>query len=202
MNKLIYTVALILAITLTATLIPTESEAEIYTDTVRLHILANTDGDYDQELKYKVRDYVLKNYSDKLSGFENAENAKEELQALLPEIEESVDAYLKSEGASYSSRVTLSQEWYDTRAYDDFTLPRGVYYSLRVMLGEAEGKNWWCVMYPPMCLDLATEDAPRDDGILDYTKEEFTLITTGEYSVKFKLLELVSSAVRQLSKNG
>ncbi len=202
MNKLIYTVVLILAITLTATFIPTESEAEIYTDTVRLHILANTDGDYDQELKYKVRDYVLKNYSGKLSGFENAENAKEELQALLPEIEESVDAYLKSEGASYSSRVTLSREWYDTRAYEDFTLPRGVYYSLRVMLGEAEGKNWWCVMYPPMCLDLATEDAPRDDGILDYTKEEFTLITTGEYSVKFKLLELVSGAVRQLSKNG
>ena len=113
---------------------------------------------------------------------------------LSKEIESDVNAWLYEMGESYTSRVDLGVEWYDTREYDDFTLPSGYYTSLRVMLGNAEGRNWWCVMYPPLCLDIACEDAPSDDAVLGYTKEEYVLITDTGYNVKFKLLELLSSA--------
>lgn len=202
MNKLIYTVFLILTLTLTVALIPTESEAQIYTDTVRLHILANSDSEFDQALKLDVRNFVLEKYSQKLSNFKSTEAAVSAIQDLIPSIEADINEYLLSRGVAYFCTVEIGEEWYDTRKYENFTMPRGVYYSLRIMLGGAEGKNWWCVMYPPMCLDLATENAPRDDGILDYTKEEITLITRGDYSIKFKLLELVSGAIREVSKNG
>ena len=202
MKSLNFFVLLILLVTLIATLIPTESEAEIYTDTVRLHILASSDTEKDQEIKLSVRDFVLENFGTRLSGFDNIENAKLNTEKMLPEIENSVNAYLTELGVDYGARVTLGKEWYDTRDYGDFTLPRGIYCSLQILLGSCEGKNWWCVMYPPMCLDLALENAPSDDGIIDYTKEEAILITSGKYSVKFKLLELVSDAMREISKNG
>lgn len=202
MNKLIYTVLLLLALTLTISIIPTESEAKIYSDTVRLHILANSDSEEDQKTKLLVRDFVLKNYASELSSFGCATEAKEELQGLLQLIEGGVNCYLSRLGVKYQATVTLTEEWYDTREYGDYTLPRGIYSSLRVLLGDAGGKNWWCVMYPPMCLDLALEGAPLDDGIVDYTKEEAILISKGKYSVKFKLLELVSEAMKEISKNG
>ena len=72
---------------------------------------------------------------------------------------------------------------------------------MQITLGDAEGKNWWCVMYPPLCLDLATEDAPADDGIIDYTKEELTLIESKGYSIKFRLIEVVSKIAGHLTKN-
>ena len=118
---------------------------------------------------------------------------------MIPDIERDVDAWIREAGYNYESEVTLGVEWYDTREYEDFTLPRGYYTSLRVMLGEAEGKNWWCVMYPPLCLDIATENAPYDDAVMGYTKEEYTLISDRGYNIKFKLLEVFSDA---FSKNG
>ena len=105
---------------------------------------------------------------------------------------------MRERGYDYGCEVEIGVEWYDTREYEDFTLPKGYYTSLRVMLGEAEGKNWWCVMYPPLCLDIATEDAP-DDGALGYSKEEYALITNDGYNVKFKVLEVFSEA---FSKKG
>ena len=97
-------------------------------------------------------------------------------------------------GYNYTASATLTEEWYDTRSYENFTLPQGNYYSLRIIIGEGVGKNWWCVMFPPLCLDIATENAPADDGIVDYTKSEINLITNRKYTVKFKILELLSDA--------
>lgn len=195
---LLFNTLLILSLTLILAVIPTDRDAEIYGDTLRLHILANSDSTADQRLKYEIRDRLLAKYGEKLKESESIEDAKAEAQGLKCEIEKDVNAWILELGESYHSAVEIGVEWYDTREYKDFTLPRGYYTSLRVMLGNAEGQNWWCVMYPPMCLDVATEEAPADDAVIGYTKEELLLITDDGYNVKFKLLELLSDA---FSKN-
>lgn len=78
-------------------------------------------------------------------------------------------------------------------------MPAGRYLSLIIEIGEGVGANWWCVMYPPLCLDVCCEDMPEDDALIDYSKEESRLIGSGKYNVKFKLLELFS---RAFSENG
>ena len=190
--------ALLIA-TLILAAMPTDAEAMIYEDTVRLHILAASDSEEDQALKLSVRDSLLQKYGKRLAAAENKGEAEGMAGALLDEIRLDAERWIREAGYSYGVRVTLTKEWYDTREYEDFTLPAGVYTSLRVIIGSGEGKNWWCVMYPPLCIDIATENAPSDDATIDYTKEETTLITDKGYNVKFKILEIISSL---FSKNG
>ena len=197
--KFLINALLTLVLTLGVAVLPTDRDGEIYEDTLRLHILANSDSGCDQALKYAIRDRLLLKYGEALKGAESFADAEERIGAMLPEIERDVDGWISEAGYSYKSHVTLGVEWYDTRAYEDFTLPRGYYTSLRVMLGEAEGQNWWCVMYPPLCLDVASEDAPGDDAVIGYTREEYLLVKDGGYNVKFKLLEVFSDT---FSKNG
>ena len=170
--------------------LPTEADAEIYTDTLRLHILAASDREEDQALKLAVRDAILAEFSAELSTSSGIGEAKEVTESLLAEIEERAEQVVAEAGFAYSVTAELSEEWYDTREYGEVTLPRGIYSSLIVRIGDGAGRNWWCVMYPPMCLDLAT-DAPSDDWAGGYTGEELSLIT-GKYRVKFKLLEMIS----------
>lgn len=192
-------VCLILGVAIILAAMPTEEEGAIYEDTVRLHILANSDSESDQRTKYEIRDLLLDEYGQRLSRFESKEEAAEALSDMTEEIRLDVNGWLSDMGEKYTCEVEVSLEWYDTREYDSFTLPKGYYTSLRVMLGNAEGRNWWCVMYPPLCLDIATESAPSDDAALGYTKEEYALITKDGYNVKFKILEVLSDA---FSKKG
>ena len=192
---------MILCVVLVIAAVPTEREGAIYRDTVRLHILANSDSEEDQELKLKIRDRLLEKYGTMLRLAESKENAVDRLTELEGDIKNDVNLWIKESGSDYECEVTLGIEWYETREYDEFTLPCGYYTSARILLGEGDGKNWWCVMYPPLCLDLATEDAPADDAVLGYTKEEYTLITKQGYNVKFKILELISESMAFSSKN-
>ena len=179
--------------------LPTEAEGMIYEDTIRLHILANSDSEEDQSLKIRIRDRLLTKYGALLREGGSIEEAKSEITRLLPYIESDVSSWIAEEGYNYSARALIGQEWYETREYEDFTLPAGYYTSLRIIIGEGEGQNWWCVMYPPLCLEMATEAAPIDDGIVNYTEEEIRLIESGKYRVKFKILEDLS---RVFAKNG
>ena len=197
--KLLSNTLLTLVLTLTVAILPTDKDAAIYDDTLRLHILANSDSEVDQAVKYEIRDRILEKYGKTLKESESFEDAEARIEGIIPEIESDVDTWLKEAGYSYTSEVTLSVEWYDTREYDDFVLPKGYYTSLRVMLGDADGQNWWCVMYPPLCLDVATEDAPKDDAVSGYTREEYLLVSDEGYNIKFKILEVFSDA---FSKNG
>ena len=199
MNDFLFTVVMMLCATLVIALVPTERDAAIYSDTLRLHILASSDSETDQAMKYAIRDKLLSKYGEALGGADNFSEAKTSIASLTDDIENDVNVWLSEYGCDYKCNVTLSTEWYDTRKYEGFTLPKGYYTSLRVMLGEAEGANWWCVMYPPLCLDIASENAPMDDTVSGYTTEEVALITEDGYNVKFKILELFSDA---FSKNG
>lgn len=195
-NNLLFSVLTILFAVIIIAVVPTDAEGAVYEDTVRLHILANSDSDEDQALKIRIRDAILTEFSDKLSDIESTDEARLTLMALLPEIEEFAKRKIEEEGYSYGVSATLGEEWYETREYEDFTLPKGYYTSLRVIIGEGEGKNWWCVMFPPLCLDMATENAAYDDAVKKYSSEEFVLITKNGYNVKFKALEIISSAFR------
>ena len=190
MKKILSPIIMMLFAALLLSVIPTEAEAAIYEDTVRLHILAPSDSAEDQAVKLAVRDTVLKKYSSELSDLGSSEEARARLLSLLPDIEETVNEYLLLQGYAYGAKVELKEEWYGTREYSGFTLPAGLYSSLVITLGKGEGQNWWCVMYPPLCLDIAT------DGTEGYTESENRLITAGGYRIKFKLLELISSLCR------
>lgn len=195
-KNLLFPLLAILAATLLLAVLPTEADAAIYTDTIRLHVLANSDSAEDQATKLAVRDDLLLTYAKDLGSFRTMKEAEDEVCRLLPEMRAHVNSFLARRGADYGAEVTFSVEWYETREYEKFTLPAGYYPSLRVLLGRAEGKNWWCVMFPPLCLDIATEDAPEDDGLGAYSTCERALITGG-YRVRFKLLEMVSGAFRE-----
>lgn len=191
--------AYLLIITLLISVMPTDEEANIYEDTIRLHILANSDSREDQELKIVVRDGVLNEFGERLRLAGSFEAAEKLCERLIPEIEKYAEGIIREAGYSYDVNIKLGEEWYETRDYDGFSLPCGYYTSLRILIGEGEGKNWWCVMYPPLCTELASESAPADDGLIDYTKEEMILISSGKYNIKFKILEDLS---RVFAKNG
>ena len=198
MKKLAKISTYVLIITLLLSVLPTDAEANIYEDTIRLHILANSDSKEDQALKISVRDGLLLEYGERLRSAGSFEGAAQLAEGLLSEIESFAEELINAEGYEYNVTAILSEEWYETRDYDGFSLPCGIYTSLRILIGEGKGKNWWCVMYPPLCTELACEDAPADDGFIDYTKEELILISGSKYNLKFKILEDLS---RVFSKN-
>ena len=187
MRKSIFPIIAVLVAALVLLFIPTEAEGAIYEDTVRLHILANSDTEEDQELKLAVRDAVLREFSAELGGSGSKETAEKKIKALLPEIEALAEKVVKENGYTYGVRVSVGEEWYSTRKYEDFTLPAGTYTSLVIEIGEGDGRNWWCVMYPPLCLGASVEDASAA-----YSDEEVRLIRNEGVKVKFKALELIS----------
>ena len=171
--------------------LPVSGEEEIYDNMIRLHVLANSDSPEDQELKLKVRDAVLEE-AEKISCTGPGEayiKAKDSLGVLKT----AAESKIREEGYSYSVDVVLGEEKYPERDYDGFALPSGTYTSLRVLIGDAAGKNWWCVLYPPLCTAAATE---REDVFIaaGFTKDQYETITETEnkrYRVKFKIVEII-----------
>ena len=188
-EKIIMPTLVLLIAILFISVFPTEEEYGIYEDTVRLHILANSDSKEDQSLKLKIRDRLLEKYSSSLMGYDSKEEAEDALSVMIPSITEDVNGWIADEGYNYESRISISSEWYDTRVYEEYTLPQGYYTSLVVSIGDGDGQNWWCVMYPPLCLGVAVEG----DTLTD---EEYDLIRRGQCSYKFKILELLSREFR------
>lgn len=186
---------LLTLITALVVIMPTEREGEIYSDTVRLHILASSDSDEDQKIKLDIRDYILEQGFLDSGTPESKEDAENRLRLTIPDAERAINARLSEMGVEYTARITLGEEWYDTREYENFTLPMGYYTSYRVVLGEGDGKNWWCVMYPPICKGLATDNS-RDDGA-HYSGEEYALISSGKYNIKFKILEALAQRFKK-----
>ena len=190
-----YFCTLVCLFTALVTVMPTEKEGEIYSDTIRLHILASSDSEEDQSIKLQVRDFILDSVFLDASSPENRIDAEEKLRKAIPDAEEAINVELQAMGVDYRASITIGEEWYDTREYEGFTLPKGYYTSYRVVLGEGGGKNWWCVMYPPICKGLATDNL-RDDAV-NYSDEEYRLISSGKYNIKFKILEALSSRFKK-----
>lgn len=161
--------------------------------TVRLHVVANSDSEADQAQKLRVRDAVLREVESLTAQCETAAQAREVLADSLGNLQNCAQELLRAEDSEYSVSVTLQTERFDTRVYDTFTLPAGSYPSLRVNIGQAQGKNWWCVVFPSLCTAATSrevEDSAQAGGFTDGQSE---LITGGQerYELKFKTLELL-----------
>ncbi len=124
---------------------------------LRIHIRANSNLEADQNVKYLVKDEVVSYLTPKLEDAKTIENAKEMLSENLDALSSLATAKLKSEGYGYTAKAKLNTEYFPTRSYDDLTLESGYYDALIIELGSAEGNNWWCVVYPPLCFSQKGE---------------------------------------------
>lgn len=156
---------------------------------IRLHVIAESDEAEDQQLKLAVRDSVLTAAQPLLEQAGDCRSAESILRENLPALEAAAAAAVQENGGQCQVAAMLGPESYPTREYEGFALPAGRYMSLRVVLGEGEGQNWWCVVYPALCLSAATEEITNVDGL---TKSDVALITEADegYILKFKALEL------------
>ena len=177
--------ALGLALTLVLTALADwhqRTAAQVRADTIRLHILANSDTWDDQLLKLQVRDAVLAAIPAAATRANTPQQAAAALHDALPALQSAADTALHRAHSAQTARLRLEQCSFDARDYGSFALPGGEYTALRVELGNAQGRNWFCVLYPALCLSGAQSDYP--------TKGEKALVF-GRYEVRFALAELV-----------
>lgn len=176
-------------------ILPIHGEAAVYDSVIRLHVLANSDSDEDQALKLTVRDAVLKKTQEILKGVTTRDEAEQILRENLETIRLGAEACVRKEGSKDVVAVSLGEERYPTREYENLAFPGGEYLSLRVMIGEAQGQNWWCVLFPPLCLSAATTKAEAEDIFLSagLTEQQYRIITDSDntkYKLRFKILEV------------
>lgn len=205
--------AILVLLLLSGGLIAAASDCGVYHKLLRLHVLANSDSAEDQAVKLLVRDRVIKTLEPVFTvTYSSIEALEEAVRERFPALQAAAEEVLRENGFSYGVRVTLTKEAYPTRAYENLTLPAGVYHSLRVLLGDGGGHNWWCVLYPPLCLFAAKkEEPPREDGTgegallqVGLTKDEAALVLPksedGRLHFRFRLLELLGELRGKLQK--
>ena len=159
---------------------------------VRLHILANSDSAEDQALKLKVRDAILEASADWQEIAATPEEALALAESRLPELQAVAQAVVAEEGYTYPVTAEVCRMYFTTRQYDTVTLPAGMYDAVRIAIGEAEGQNWWCVMYPPLCVGAATD---RKQATSLWSDNQKKLVEGGDRSVaKFKVVEWAQTA--------
>lgn len=153
----------------------------------RLHVIANSDSAEDQQLKLAVRDEIISLSASIFSQVHNREEAENAARTHLPELERAAKRVVSERGYDYPVRAEVSNEYFNTRFYEQVTLPAGKYDALRVIIGEGAGKNWWCVMFPQMCLPAA-EQTQELERVL--TEDEMQMVTDyQDYEIRFKLVE-------------
>lgn len=166
---------------------------------VRLHVVANSDSEADQAVKLLVRDAVLAETSALLA---NSADPVQSLRAGRAKIEAAANRALDAAGSGCRASVTLARELFPTREYETFSLPAGAYTALRVTIGEGKGRNWWCVVYPSLCLTASAGELEEAAQAAGLSGGEIALIT-GEaegYELKFKALELLKRLQDWLSR--
>ena len=195
-KKLLICSFLILAVALVAGVFPVHGEGEIYDTVVRLHVLANSDSEEDQSLKLKVRDRVVELVSPAVENCSSQSEAIAAIGGIMDELEAAAEETVLSEGFDYDVSILIGEEYYPTKTYESCAFPEGEYVSLRVCIGDAEGQNWWCCLFPPLCLSAASEQDERanEDAFISVglTGEQYKLITETQqpkYRLRFKILE-------------
>ena len=160
---------------------------------IRLHVIANSDSEADQALKLRVRDRVLVLAEDILRQSGDMEEARQRLAEALPRLQQTAAEEIAAQGSRYTVSARLEETEFPTREYDGFALPSGEYLALRVVIGEGAGKNWWCVVFPPLCLGSVSETTQETALEAGLTENQVSLMTGEDegYVVKFKAVELL-----------
>jgi len=173
------------------------TQVRLASQVIRLHVLANSDSEEDQALKLEVRDRVLETTSALLAGETEPQAAAVLLDQHLDDIAQTAAQEISAQGHDDRVEVRLEQTWFPTRQYQGISLPAGNYLALRVLIGEAEGHNWWCVVFPNLCLpavsERALEASTLTPGQISLLQEEET-----SYVFRFKTLEFWQSLKHRL----
>ena len=188
MVKCVFACALLAAFVWCGTVIA--DRQRLNEELIRLHVVANSDRVEDQELKLLVRDAIITSLRQALADVRDTEQAKEYLQENLPKLQELANKTLDAAGSAQQAVVTLCREGFPTRQYNTFSLPAGIYEALRVTIGDGAGKNWWCVVFPSLCVPQTSQgfsDTAAGAGFPDALSGALT----GEepYQIRFYLLD-------------
>ena len=188
MVKCVFACALLAAFVWCGTVIA--DRQRLNEELIRLHVVANSDRVEDQELKLLVRDAIITSLRQALADVRDTEQAKEYLQENLPKLQELANKTLDAAGSAQQAVVTLCREGFPTRQYNTFSVPGGIYEDLRVTIGDGAGKNWWCVVFPSLCVPQTSQgfsDTAAGAGFPDALSGALT----GEepYQIRFYLLD-------------
>lgn len=170
---------------------------ELRESVLRLHILANSDTTEDQRLKIKVRDNILKVTSKSFESAESLEDAIDIAESDMDKIINTAQKTIKDEGFNYTVSANIERNFFENRIYDDFTLPAGVYNSLTIRIGKAEGHNWWCVVFPGVCLPAAEKDTLEKAVSNDSAK---VAKNASKYKISFKTAEIYEKIKHKITK--
>lgn len=170
--------------------LPTAGEEQVYDSVLRLHVLANSDSTDDQNAKIAVRDALLSLTGKEMLAFSSLAEAEEWVKENESRLTEETNRVLRQQGCAYTARVSLETKHFDTRKYEDFTLPAGYYTALTVTLGEGKGQNFFCMLYPSLCVAPALGEKTEQ---VEQEQEKYTLFTDSGYALKLRSLEILSS---------
>ena len=197
----ILTVAVLVCF-LALAVMPIHGEEGVYENVIRFHVIANSDSQEDQALKLAVRDAVLDLCAPILSQCKTREQAIRVVQNMADSIQQVATDTLRAHGCGDSVTVSLDEEGYPEKRYESLCFPSGTYLSLRIRIGEAEGQNWWCVLFPPICMSAATASKQQaEDAFIavGFTPEQYRIITETDevtYKLRFKFLEFFQQTFR------
>lgn len=173
---------------------------------IRFHVIANSDSDEDQNLKLKVRDAVINYLQPKLLESESIEESELIIKREYSELEKISKNIILQNGYNYDVKIGIDYSEFPTKQYSNVVLPAGEYKALKIIIGEGSGKNWWCVMFPPLCFvdeEKGIIDKDTDDKLREVlTEEEYYLIAqktsnqTNRVQIKFKIVEIVQNIVK------
>jgi stage II sporulation protein R len=186
------------------------SVQDISSKLIRLHVIANSDSPEDQALKLKVRDTIVKAIENELEDVEDIQESREYIKNHLKEIEQIAKMEVQKEGKDYDVKALFGKFAFPVKTYGYVTLPAGEYEALRIIIGEGGGKNWWCVLFPPLCFVDITRGVPKDEAKIQLSKfltqEEINAIQTASYpddvpiEVRFKVVEWWKTAKCKINK--
>lgn len=189
MKLLIKSACIAFVLTVIYSVIPFEAQcSELSQDVFRLHILANSDSEADQSLKLKVRDEVLEYTEDLFNSAKTKEEAESVISDNLQSISNVAYQTVLDNGYDYVVTAEITNMYFTTRYYEGYTLPSGMYDALRITIGEGEGHNWWCVMYPSICISSAEDKESKAKEALD--DDEYNIVCNEQYQYKFKVVEM------------
>jgi len=176
---------------------------------IRLHIVANSDSDEDQALKYRIRDAVIAYMQERMDELKDKENAKTYVAGNINELESVANSIIVSEGLSGVAKVSFGKFPFPTKKYGSIALPAGYYEALKIEIGNAEGRNWWCVMFPPLCFVNDTRGDMDEESMAllknELSEKELDIILSADsgneipVEIKFKIVELLQGSKIKLA---
>lgn len=171
MKNFCITFFVLIIIIATAVCVCALPENQTENEYLRIHVRANSNADVDQQVKYKVKDEVVKFITPYAAECTDKETAMKIISSITGEIEKVCDRVLRENGFNYESKASVREEEFPTRVYGDLTLEAGLYDALIIELGTGKGDNWWCVIYPPLCFTSSATDVKYRSAILDIVRK-------------------------------